>query len=113
MTKRIADFVRSFIFAHTSSKLPKMNQSELSVLLVEALRRRNALSDIIAQYCIDTLRECEHCHCLMQEGWLYEGAETYCSDSCLMAEHPEEDLTSLSIHACDDDSTSYWTAWEG
>lgn len=89
------------------------NQQQLSLLLVEELRKRNALEDVICEYEIETVRECTHCHKLMNEGWIYAGYETYCSDECLAAAHPEEDLNYLNHHASDDDSVTYWTDWEG
>lgn len=89
------------------------DQRILSKLLVEELRKRGALEDIITQYEIETLRECSHCHRLMNQGWIYQGFETYCSDRCLMRAHPEEDLEGLKRAASNSDTDTYWTAWEG
>ena len=50
--------------------------------------------------------------CSLNEGWLYQGFETYCSDRYLMAEHPDENLANLREHVSDNDSDTYWTAWE-
>lgn len=88
-------------------------QEELASLLVEELRKRNALEEVVCDYGIETVRECNGCHRLMDEGWIFRGFETFCSDECLMAAHPEEDLTRLRQEANTDDSDSYWTRWEG
>jgi len=89
------------------------NQQRLSVLLVAELRKRNALEDVICEYEIETLRECTHCHKLMDEGWIYHGYETFCSDKCLLEEYPDENIKDLKQYASDDDSDTYWTKWEG
>lgn len=88
------------------------NQSTLEHLLVEGLRRRGALDEVICHYGIESVRECCHCHSLMCEGWMYLDCWTYCSDECLLAEHPEEDIEVLNQEALGDSAT-YWTAWEG
>lgn len=89
------------------------NQRILERRLVEELRKRNALEDVICEYGIESVRECGYCHRLMDEGWLYHGYETFCSSRCLMMAHQEEDVADLRLHACDDDSDTYWTRWEG
>lgn len=89
------------------------NQQDLEPLLVEELRKRNALEEVICEYGIETVRECLCCHRLMNEGWLFAGIETYCSDDCLMKAHPEENLLILKVEALRDDSDTYWTKWEG
>lgn len=89
------------------------NQRDLEHLLVEELRKRNALEEVICEYGIETVRECLCCHRLMNEGWLFAGIETYCSDDCLMKAHPEENLLILKAEALRDDSDTYWTKWEG
>lgn len=89
------------------------DQRILSRLLVEELRQRGALEDVISEYEIESLRECTHCHRLMNEGWIYQGFETYCSDRCLMKAHPEADLDELKRETSDNDTDTYWTEWEG
>ena len=64
------------------------NQRILSALLVEELRKQGALEDVICEYGIESLRECTYCHRLMNQGWIYRGFETFCSDKCLMNAHP-------------------------
>ena len=54
-----------------------------------------------------------HCHKLMNEGWMFAGVETYCSDKCLRAAHPEIDIETYRAIANDEDSDTYWTSWEG
>lgn len=89
------------------------DQRTLSKLLVEELRKRDALEDVICEYEIETLRECTCCHRLINQGWIYQGYETFCSDKCLIKYHPDENLEEIKLHAADEDSETYWTAWEG
>lgn len=89
------------------------NQRLLSALLVEELRKQGALEDVICEYGIESLRECTYCHRLMNQGWIYRGFETFCSDKCLMKAHPEEVLEELRRNASSNHSDTYWTAWEG
>ena len=89
------------------------NQIHLMKILVDTLRKNNALENVICEYCIETVRECCYCHKLMDEGWLYQGFETYCSDACLLASHPELDIVQLKSEASDDYNDTYWTKWEG
>ena len=89
------------------------NQTQLSFLLVKELQKRKVLEDVICQYEIETVRVCGCCGRLMNEGWMFQGFETFCSDRCLMRVHPEVDLTWLREQACEEDSDSYWTSWEG
>lgn len=88
------------------------DQRMLSTLFVEELRKRGALEDVICEYGIESLRECSHCHRLKNQGWIYHGFETYCSDNCLMEAHPEEDLEEMRREASSNRSDTYWTAWE-
>lgn len=88
-------------------------QEELASLLVEELRKRGALEEVVCDYGIETVRECNGCHRLMDEGWLFRGYETFCSDECLIQAHPEVDLEVLRSEASTNDSDSYWTTWEG
>lgn len=89
------------------------DKAGLALLLVEELRKQGALEDVICEYGIETVRECTHCHELMNEGWIFHDYETFCSDECLMCEHPDVDIKYLKEHASDEDSVAYWTAWEG
>lgn len=88
-------------------------KSQLSHLLVKELKKRNALEDVILDYEIETLRVCNCCGNLMNEGWIYQGIETYCSDDCLMKSHPNENLCDIKEQACLENSDIYWTQWEG
>ena len=89
------------------------DQRILSKLFVEELRKRGVLEDVICEYEIESLRECSYCHRLMNQGWMYQGYETYCSDKCLIKAHPEEDIEELKQEAARNDTDTYWTAWEG
>lgn len=92
--------------------MKKKTDPKLALRLVDILREQDVLQDVIYEYGIDSLRVCEHCGILMNEGWMYDGRETFCSDECLLAKHPAEDINDLNIHASDNDSKTYWTTWE-
>ncbi|MBQ0029779.1 MAG: hypothetical protein KBT32_05015 [Bacteroidales bacterium] len=89
------------------------NQRLLERLLVNELRKQNALEDVICEYGVENVRACNNCGKLMNEGWLYAGIETFCSDHCLMQKHHEENLKTLRQQANSNDSDTYWTEWEG
>lgn len=89
------------------------NQRFLEKLFVEELRKRGILEDLICKYEVDSLRVCSCCHRLMNQGWIYQGFETYCSDICLMKSHPEESLEEMKREASNSKTDVYWTEWEG
>lgn len=89
------------------------NQISLAILLVEELRKRQAIEDVICEYGIETVRACNHCNRLMNEGWMYHDINTYCCDECLISDNPNEDISALQEHACEDECDAYWTKWEG
>lgn len=88
-------------------------QRTLEKLLVEELRKRESIEDVICEYNIESLRVCNTCHRLMNEGWIYNNCETYCSDKCLMKSHPDENIAKMKERASEDYSETYWTVWEG
>lgn len=88
------------------------NQVLMAQRLVEELRRKNALDDVISRYGIEGVRVCRYCNGLMNEGWLYCGDLTYCSERCLLADNPDEDIETLKEEVERDDSDSFWTTWE-
>lgn len=105
---------RGYLCSVFLSVLDSMNnQQTLEHRLVEELRKRNAQEEVICEYGIETVRECCCCHRLMDEGWLYAGFETFCSDDCLKRVHPEESLEKLKKDASCNHSNTYWTQWEG
>ena len=87
-------------------------ESILALHFADSLRRKGVLDDIICAEDVDCVRTCERCGKLMDAGWVYEGIETYCSDDCLIASHPEIDIKELKTHTVEDNSNSYWTNWE-
>ena len=87
-------------------------EGRLSVRLVEALRREGRLEDVICEYAIEGVRVCGCCGRLMDEGWVYDGRETFCSDECLVAEHPDAEPSALRALASSDASDTFWTRWE-
>lgn len=58
------------------------SQSKFAIRLVQNLSDRGVLDGIISSNDIESVRMCEHCERLMNEGWGYEGIETFCSKNC-------------------------------
>ncbi len=85
-------------------------ERKLAVRMVEELIMLGHLDDIITDYEIDNVRVCEHCHHLMNEGWIVNDARTFCSDECLLSACPEYNDGNLQEMAGGD--SLYWTAWE-
>ena len=85
-------------------------ERRLALRLVEELITLGLLDEVIDHYGIEDLRLCAHCHQPMDEGWLVDEATPYCTDECLLADHPDIDLAAA---ADDPDCSVYWTAWEG
>lgn len=88
------------------------SESILALRFVDSLRKKGILDDVICAKDIECVRVCDHCGKLMDEGWVYEGIETYCSDGCMIASHPDINIQDLKTHAIEDNSNSYWTMWE-
>lgn len=86
----------------------------MALLLVEELRKRDVLEDVILANDIGNLRVCTHCGKLMNEGWTCVDSP-YCSDKCLLADNPDIDLDNLAKMTEQelDASEIFWTAWEG
>ena len=87
-------------------------ETNLALSIVRALAGKGVLDDVISTNDMEHVRVCEHCGHLMDEGWVYEGIENYCSDACLKAVHPEIDIDMVKVNAIEDNSNSYWTKWE-
>lgn len=87
-------------------------EANLAIGLVHTLSNKGVLDDVISTYDVESVRVCEQCGNLMNEGWVYEGIENYCSDTCLKSSHPEIDIELLKLQAIEDKSNSYWTSWE-
>lgn len=88
------------------------SESILAIRFVDSLRKKGVLDDVISTEDIECVRVCEKCGKLMSEGWGYESIETYCSDDCMIASHPDVNIQELKTHAIEDNSNSYWTMWE-
>lgn len=73
---------------------------------------RGYMSDGIMEYGIESVRICEHCQCLMNEGWLVDDMRTFCSDECLERDMPQLDIQELKAHANEEGCSAYWTEWE-
>lgn len=88
------------------------HERQLAIRMVEELVMLGCLDEIISEYEIDNLRICEHCHHLMDEGWLVDDIRTFCSNECLFNEYPDINISELQSHSLDTDSLAYWTKWE-
>lgn len=117
-TKQLTEigFLRKFASDHWRPEpffiLNDEKQKSLAIHLVEYLIMTGNLDWIICDCDVQFLRQCDHCHCLMNEGWLCGDTYHYCSDECLLAENPgitQEELNNLGV---DDNSIIYWTEWE-
>ena len=98
--------------SYKGNELMETSDSTLALRFVDSLRKKGVLDDVICSEDIDCVRVCENCGKLMNEGWVYEGIETYCSDDCMIASHPDVNIPKLKVHAIEDNSNSYWTMWE-
>ena len=117
-TKQLTErgFLRKFRSDHWRPEqfffLDDEKQKSLAVHLVEHLTMTGNLDWILCECDVTFLRKCDHCHKLMNEGWMCGETYHYCSDECLLAENPgitQEDLDNL---VADDDSDIHWTEWE-
>lgn len=88
-------------------------ERQIAIRLVEELGMLGLLEDIIVECELENVRVCEHCHHLMDEGWLVDDAQAFCSDECLKKAYPSIDISNLRSHAVDEDCQAYWTKWEG
>ncbi|MCQ2228307.1 MAG: hypothetical protein MJZ13_01015 [Bacteroidales bacterium] len=86
-------------------------QRSLAVHLVEYLIMTGNLDWIISECDVQFARQCDHCHKLMNEGWMYGESYHYCSKECLLAENPEMTKEWFDSLAADYDSDIYWTEW--
>ena len=88
------------------------HENQLATRMIEELVTLGYLDDIISEYEIDDVRICEHCHHLMDEGWLVDNIRTFCSDECLTYVYPNINIAELQSHSLDADCLAYWTKWE-
>lgn len=75
---------------------------------------------IIERNDLESIRICEHCGAPMNEGYLVNDFNTYCSEECARAAllspeggWTEETFNEHLAHADEEDSVIYWTQWEG
>lgn len=75
---------------------------------------------IIERNDLDSIRICEHCGAPMNEGYLVNDFNTYCSEECTRAAllspeggWTEEVFNEHLTHADEENSVIYWTQWEG
>ena len=110
------DFMKSYGNAHWQPDdffhLSDERQKALAVRIVEHLIQTGNLDWILTECNINFVRECQHCHGLMNEGWLCGDTYTFCSDDCLLKENPSLDKETLEQLYEDDDSNVCWTEWE-
>lgn len=87
------------------------HESQIALRMVEELGLLGRLDDIITEHELDNVRVCEHCHRLMDEGWLVDDIRTFCSDECLQSAFPGFRLSALRDDS-HDECFAYWTKWE-
>lgn len=109
------DFMESYGNAHWQPDdffhLSDERQKSLAVRIVEHLIQTGNLDWILTECNINFVRECQHCHGLMDEGWLCGDTYTFCSDDCLLKENPSLDKETLEQLYEDDDSNVCWNEW--
>ena len=73
----------------------------------------NAVTETFQNYIIANgikyARKCDKCNKGMNNGFVSNGIECYCSEECLYTEYTKEEWTEI---AADEDSDSYWTEWD-
>ena len=74
--------------------------------------------NIIEHNKLDSIRICEYCGAPMNEGYLVNDFDTYCSEECARAATTEmgwttEQFNQHLANADNEDSCVYWTQWEG
>lgn len=89
------------------------NSKRLALRLVEELISYDHLEEVISEHELDNVRECSHCHQLMEEGWIVADFGQYCSDNCLQEVFPRLDMEEVKRNAGEEKASIYWTKWEG
>lgn len=88
-------------------------EQQLAVRLVEELVMTGYLEEAIYNCRATYVRRCDRCHRLISEGWVFQGCEHYCSDTCLLAVHPNLNAEDLQEIGLDDIRLeTYWTDWD-
>lgn len=64
--------------------------------------------DELSNYLFDHVRVCSVCGKAIQEGYITEEYEYFCSDECLHTKYSEEEWAEMYT----DDGDNYWTSWE-
>ena len=109
-------FLRKFASDHWRPEqfffLNDEKQKSLAARLVEHLIMTDNLDWILCDCGVNFLRKCDHCHKLMNEGWMCGETYHYCSDECLLTENPGITKEELDNLVADDNSGIYWTEWE-
>ena len=88
------------------------HEKEMAIQLVEELGILCQLEGIITEKELDDIRICEHCHHLMDEGWLVDDCRTFCSDDCLEAVFPNINHSRTAENSLEENHSAYWTKWE-
>lgn len=98
--------IKSFFFLRND------HEKQIAFRLIEELGIFGRLEDIITESELDNVRICEHCHHLMDEGWLVEDSRTFCSDECLQSAYSNINISELKTYSLDVKCWAYWTKWE-
>lgn len=99
-------------YKEDSFEFDNNTEANLALSFVHTLSDKEVLDDVISSNDIESVRVCENCGKLMNEGWVYEGIENYSSDTCLKTSHSEIDINFLKHQAIEDKSNRYWTTGE-
>lgn len=98
--------------------IEKGNSKEDATAICETLINNPQVRDhIIEHHELDSVRVCEHCGKLMNEGYLVNDFNTYCSEECARAATAkmgwtEEMFNERLADADSEDACIYWTQWE-
>ena len=117
-TTKMKDYINTTV---KNELIHKGESEERAAEICEGFIKYPALrEDVIDRYELDSIRICEHCGAPMNEGYLVNDCETYCSEECAKAallSHEggwtEETFNEHLAHADEEDSVIYWTQWEG
>lgn len=79
-----------------------------TIELVEDAKAIKEMLVNLSNYLFDHIRVCSVCGKVMQEGYVTENLEYFCSDKCLHTKYSEEEWAEMYT----DDGDNYWTEWD-
>ena len=111
---RMKDYLRTVVKEELLRQGCDMDDAD--VFIETFINYPDTRQELIDEWDLNTIRICEHCGRPMHEGYLVNDFDTYCSEECVKAARhwSDEQFTEQTLYAADrDDSTIYWTKWEG